>query len=39
MDLKLLRAFVTAAEQRQFGHAADHLCMSQPALSKQIGSM
>ncbi|MGF6741111.1 LysR substrate-binding domain-containing protein [Paraburkholderia atlantica] len=36
MELKLLRAFVTVAEQRHFGHAADHLCVSQPALSKQI---
>lgn len=36
MELKLLRAFVTVAERRHFSHAAEHLCVSQPALSKQI---
>ncbi|HTH77076.1 MAG TPA: LysR substrate-binding domain-containing protein [Trinickia sp.] len=39
MDLKLLRAFVTVAELKHFGRAADALHTSQPALSKQIGSL
>jgi DNA-binding transcriptional LysR family regulator len=38
MDLQLaeLRAFLTLAEQLHFGHAADQLHLTQPALSKQI---
>jgi DNA-binding transcriptional LysR family regulator len=36
MELKLLRAFLTVAELRHFGHASEVLCVSQPALSKQI---
>ncbi|MGN6318626.1 LysR family transcriptional regulator [Trinickia sp.] len=39
MDLKLLRAFLTVAELRHFGRAAEALHTSQPALSKQIGSL
>ncbi len=36
MEIKLLRAFLTIAEFGHFGHAANVLCVSQPALSKQI---
>ncbi|WP_027801465.1 LysR family transcriptional regulator [Paraburkholderia dilworthii] len=39
MELKLLRAFLTIAELRHFGQAADLLCVSQPALSKQIAAL
>jgi DNA-binding transcriptional LysR family regulator len=39
MELKLLRAFLTVSELGHFGHAAEALCVSQPALSKQIASL
>ena len=36
LPLTELRAFVTLAEQRHFGRAADRLHITQPALTKQI---
>lgn len=39
MELKLLRTFLSVVELRHFGHAAESLHMSQPALSKQIGAL
>jgi DNA-binding transcriptional LysR family regulator len=39
MELKLLRTFLSVVELRHFGHAAESLHMSQPALSKQISAL
>lgn len=39
MEIKLLRAFVCVADAAHFGRAADQLCVTQPALSKQIAAL
>lgn len=39
MDIKLIRAFVTLAQQRRYHAAADILCLTQPALTKQIQTL
>ncbi|WP_413736296.1 LysR family transcriptional regulator [Sodalis sp. RH21] len=39
MDIKLLRAFVTLARQGRYGPAAEILCLTQPALTKQIQTL
>jgi len=38
-ELRHLRAFVLLAEELHFGHAAERLCMTQPALSRIIRSL
>jgi len=39
MDIKLLRTFVTVADCLHFGEAARLLCLTQPAITKQIRSL
>ncbi len=39
MDIRLIRAFVTLAQQRRYHTAADLLCLTQPALTKQIQTL
>ncbi|WP_340608504.1 LysR family transcriptional regulator [Xenorhabdus bharatensis] len=39
MDIKLLRAFVILARQGQYRSAAEVLCLTQPALTKQIQTL
>ena len=39
LDLAQVRAFVAAAERLHFGQAADHLAVSQQALSKRIARL
>lgn len=39
MDIRLLRAFVTLSETQNFREAAEKLCITQPALTKQIKSL
>lgn len=36
MDIKLLRAFVTLSQSGRYRSAAEQLCVTQPALTKQI---
>ncbi len=39
MDIRLLRAFVTLAQQGRYRSAAEVLCLTQPALTKQIQTL
>lgn len=39
MDIKLLRAFVTLASEGHYHLAAERLCITQPALTKQIQTL
>lgn len=39
MDIRFLRSFVILAETGNYGDAAKKLCMTQPALTKQIQSL
>lgn len=36
MNIKLLKAFVMLAQKGNYGDAAQALCVTQPALTKQI---
>ncbi len=39
MELRQIRAFVVLADTLNFSHAAEQLCITQPALSKQIAAL
>lgn len=39
MDIRLIRAFVTLAQLRRYHAAAERLCLTQPALTKQIQTL
>jgi DNA-binding transcriptional LysR family regulator len=39
MNLRQLRAFATIVDSGGFARAADHLHLSQPALSRQINAL
>ena len=39
MDTRLLNAFVVLADTGHFGEASKQLCISQPALTKQIKTL
>ncbi|HXL77096.1 MAG TPA: LysR family transcriptional regulator, partial [Candidatus Eisenbacteria bacterium] len=39
MELRQLRAFVEVAEAGHFGHAAEHLHLTQPALTQRIQAL
>lgn len=39
MDIKLLRAFVTLAQSGRYRSASEKLCVTQPALTKQIQTL
>jgi DNA-binding transcriptional LysR family regulator len=39
MDTQLLQAFAAVAQISSFSHAAEHLCLTQPAVSKRIDKL
>ena len=39
MELRQLRAFVEVADAGHFGHAAEHLHLTQPALTQRIQAL